>query len=233
MDQSKSRIKLFIIIVAVVCFTIIMYLFIYNHVIFRVTGTNPSINSVSSVAPFFKINFTQPLSGDNLSLNVSDPSIIRRQAISNKTLILTLNQLQIDKHYTVTINSITSKSGKTITNQSFHFTTKSITYNELPKDQQQGIINNQSYSTNGQNDPILKYLPASSLHYTISAQFSNDSTTKNNLVLATQILLSQADLGPGEDNTIKSYEQEAADYVKSLGFDVSKYDFKFMVIRPS
>jgi hypothetical protein len=198
-----------------------------------VTSTNPPTSSVSSVAPFFRINFTQPLSNDNLSLTVSDPSIIRRQVISNKTLILTLNQLQIDKLYTVTINSITSKSGKTLTNQSFRFTTKNIPYNQLPKDQQQGIINTQSYSTNGQNDPILKYLPASSLHYTISAQFSNDSTTKNNLVLATQILLSQADLGSGEGNTIKSYEEEATDYIKSLGFDVSKYDFKFIVVRPS
>lgn len=234
MEQPANKtVKAAVIIGSLILIALFVVWLVFNVMLFRITGTNPSTSRVSNIAPFFKVQFTKNLSSERLSVSASDPSIIRKTQVDGKTLIINLNQLQLKKTYTVHLNHIQATSGDAIKNKMFTFTTVDIPYNNLPKDQQQGVINNQSYFTTGQNDPILAYLPASSLHYTITAMFGGDSSTKSSLVLDTKILLSNADAGTGENDTIKAYEQEATDYIKGLGFDPSKYTFQFTVVSPS
>lgn len=233
MDKLSKAAKRNIILALVFGLLILASWFIYNSLVFRVTNTNPNTNNISSIAPFFKINFTKNITDKNLSVTSSDSSTVRSIEAKDKTVTVTFSSLELDKIYTISLNNVESSSGDTIKDKYFSFTTKDIAYDKLPKDQQQGIIDNQSFFSGANSDPILSYMPASSLHYTMTPSFTADSDGKNVLTINVKLLLSNADIGPGEKKVVASYKKEALGYIKSLGFDINKYTFVYDVVKPS
>lgn len=111
---------------------------------FRMSGTDPKLGNITTVTPYIHAKFNRVLSGDNLK--VSDPDkILENYGLNDKTLELNLNMAKLkegDKH-TITIESIKSKDGDTITNKKLAFTIKEGDFYSLSKEQQEIAANRQ------------------------------------------------------------------------------------------
>ena len=118
---------------------------------FHVTGTEPSINSVATVAPFFKINFNRQLSLSGLEVSATN-SIVSSEQVSGQTLVIGMGSvLNQNTSYTITVALVHDTKGDKLTNLHFTFQPKDIAFNNLPKDQQQAILKqqaNQPYTVN-------------------------------------------------------------------------------------
>ncbi len=116
---------------------------------FHVVSTNPNINDMATVTPFFKINFNKQLSKSGVSIS-SSPSIISSYAISGKQLILNLDTPTItNTHYTITVHSIHDQQNVYLHNLVFPFTPTYIAYSELPTDQRNALLKEQLNSPFG------------------------------------------------------------------------------------
>ena len=111
---------------------------------FRMSSTDPGMGNVTDVTPYIHAKFNRVLSGDNLK--ISDPDkILENYGLNDKTLELNLNMAKLkegDKH-TITIESIKSKDGDTITNKKLSFTVKEGDFYSLSKEQQEIAANRQ------------------------------------------------------------------------------------------
>lgn len=111
---------------------------------FRMSGTDPGLGNVTTVTPYIHAKFNRVLSGDNLK--VSDPDkILENYGLNDKTLELNLNMAKLkqgDKH-TITIESIKSKDGDTITDKKLSFTVKEGDFESLSEEQKQIATNRQ------------------------------------------------------------------------------------------
>ena len=206
----------------VLCWTL------YNSLTFRITNVSPDTKNVSYINPYFKVSFNKEIKKEGLIITSSDERIIRNSDIKGNTLTITLNEMEIGKKYIITLAKISAKNGKILQDKALVFTADDTPFDKLSKELQQGIINNQSYFTDNQSDPILDYMPASSLHYTITPVFNG-----TNLTLNIQILLAKSDLGVQRNEIIEQYKQEALSYIKSIGFDTNKYVLSYSISEPS
>lgn len=111
---------------------------------FRMSGTDPGLGNITVVTPYIHAKFNRVLSGDNLK--ISDPDkIIESHGLNDKTLELNLNLDKLkqgDKH-TITIESIKSKDGDTITDKKLSFTVKEGSLDQLSPEEQTAAINRQ------------------------------------------------------------------------------------------
>ena len=72
-------------------------------------------------------------------------------------------------------------------------------------------------------DPLLKYLPKSTLTYEITPTIDNNKITKLNI----RLLLSGADYRTGVNNAINKYKAEALSFIRATGQDPSKYTIEY------
>jgi hypothetical protein len=80
-------------------------------------------------------------------------------------------------------------------------------------------------------DPILKDLPYGSLDYNITPTFQSIKG-KRTLVLVVSVILTDADYKQSPQaiqTTITQKEQSSVDYIRSKGFDPSKYTIQYDV----
>lgn len=230
-NMSHTTIKRIIAALVIVALVVAGWL-IYQTLTFHVTNTNPRTSSVSDVTPFLKVNFSKSLA--NSVLVNSTPSIIRSQSVSGKTLTLNLVPLTVGQDYTVTIESVTSQGGDTLHNIVLHFTAQDIPFDSLPEDQQKAILANQDSLPKVSDDPVFKYVPHTTLDYSLKALVRNGiKGNPSGLYLQADIYLSQADIGGNVQDTISKYEQEVVDYIKSTGLNPDKYHFEYNVVSPS
>lgn len=228
---APTTIKRIIAALVVLAFLLIGWL-IYQTLTFHVTTTNPRTSSVSDVSPFLKVNFSKSLAKSVLVS--STPSVIRSQSVSGKTLTLNLIPLTVGQDYTVTIGSISSQSGDTLHNIVLHFTARDISFDSLPEDQQKAILANQDSLPKVVDDPVFKYVPHTTLDYSLKALVRNGvKGNPSGLYLQADIYLSQADMAGNVSDTITKYEQEVVDYIKSTGLNPDKYHFEYNVVSPS
>ncbi len=123
----------------------------YDSLHFHVVSTTPSTRNVSSIAPFFDINFNRPLSGEGLAIT-SDPNIIKTYKISGKSIIVSLNaSMQLNSIYTITVSHISDLKGDSLSSLVFSFKAQDIPYQDLPKDQQQVLLSRQTVKLNTRN----------------------------------------------------------------------------------
>lgn len=111
---------------------------------FRMSGTDPKLNNITTVTPYIHAKFNRVLSGDNLK--ISDPDkILENYGLNDKTLELNLNieKMRKDHKYTVVIESIKSKEGDIITNKKLTFTVKNGNLGSLTQEQQTATLNRQ------------------------------------------------------------------------------------------
>jgi len=203
---------------------------VYRGMQFRIVSTNPNTNSVSQLAPFLKVNFSKQLDGKPVSLDVNAP-IVQSYTVSGKTLTINFLPLSVGQSYTITIKSVTAVGGKTLQNKVLRFTAKDIVFNDLPKDQQKAILDNQDKLHKASSDPIFKHVPYQTLDYSLTAVVRKSSSSNpSGLYLHADIFLSTADQSGDVPSTINRYEKEVVDYIVSTGLDPSKYVIEYNVI---
>jgi len=206
---------------------------LYQSMHFRIVGTDPATNKVSVIAPYLKIHFNRELTESGLNVS-AEPNIIESYKVSGKTIDILLTQnLEADKEYTVTIASVTSTNGETLTNQVLRFTAKDIPFEDLPEEQQKAVVNAQSRFTEVQSDPILEHIPYGTLNFRLSPLFENDKDGNQILILEADILLSAADVRIDKAAAVNQYKAELRAYIRSLDLDPAKYQIRYNIIEPT
>jgi flagellar basal body-associated protein FliL len=77
--------------------------------------------------------------------------------------------------------------------------------------------------SNTPTDPIVQYVPYSTLDYEIAAIQNDD----NSVTLKVQLSLSDADYKTGKDQAVAQKKQEVLDWITSKGIDPSKYQIDY------
>ena len=72
-------------------------------------------------------------------------------------------------------------------------------------------------------DPIIQYLPQSTLSYQIEASTGTDNKT----VLNIRLLLSEADYRISEQEAVNTYKKEALDWIESKGLNPANYTINY------
>lgn len=178
MDPQTSRRKLK---AAIALIVIVILLFVgfegYSLSRFHVVSTNPATDSVSTLSPFFKINFNKQLVSGSGSL--STDGIVTSIKYSAKTLTLNLSYpLKTNKTYTITINKISDSSGDILNNLNFTFVANNIPYASLPKDEQNALLANQDHYTQ----------PGVNINYINTDDLINNGMSTTQLVLLEQYI---------------------------------------------
>lgn len=107
-----------------------------------------------------------------------------------------------------------------------YHSSQSKKHQESLLEQQQAAFNKTATA-----DPILKNLPYGTLDYNINPTFKLIKG-KRQLVLIVSVILDGADYKSSPQQlqaSINQREQSARDYIKSLGFDPSKYNIEYSV----
>ena len=225
-DKKHRQIKLALYGLVIITLLLIIFGFIKAQK-FHVVSTNPPVNAVSSVAPFFKINFNKTLIASSVKIS-SYPNVIGSYTVDGKTIDVSLLSLNLAVPYRINVVYAESTNHAVIKNQVFYFVTKDISANDLPKDQQQAILKNQQVYPTVESDPIIKDLPHATLNYTLTAHIIKEVNNQSKLVLEAQIQLSQADNG-NQAAAVANYKQQIISYIQSLGLDPNNYTIDYTV----
>lgn len=218
--QRRFKLQLFL-LVFLVAFAAIGW-FIYNSLTFRITGTNPSTSSVATITPFFNINFNKKLDSKKITLS-SSPDIISSYSVKGNSLdILLTTPMSSSQVYTINLGQIYSAGGKKILGKSFRFQPTYMTESQLPKDQQQAILSSQQeYNNVIKNNGLLKFLPfvGGGLSFKVDYRI----TYEVNQPYITITITSPSTTG----------RQEALAWIRSLGYNPSKYNIQYTLAKIS
>ncbi|HSX36565.1 MAG TPA: Ig-like domain-containing protein [Patescibacteria group bacterium] len=191
--------------------------FIYNSFTFRLTGTNPGVNNVATISPFFKINFNKNLSPRGLSVSAS-PDVIDSYSINGSAItVLLKTPLDSSQTYTLKVHGIASTGGKTLPGHSFSFKPRYLPSSQLPKDQQQALQNiQQQYNQTIQSDTLIQLLPFTSggNEFNISYQVAY----KSQKPIVTVTITAPSSQG----------QTDALAWIKSIGADPNKYTIQYV-----
>jgi hypothetical protein len=142
----NKQIKLLLLMLGVVFVCGIGYL-VYSSSKFHIVSTSPKSGNVASVSPFFKVNFNKKLSDKGFTVT-SVPLITESPTVNGKTLSMILDgPLDTNKIYTITINNISDTAGHVIASKTFTLAPRYISSQDLPKDQAQYLLKQQSTKT--------------------------------------------------------------------------------------
>lgn len=215
----KKRLRLVIVLV-VILLVVWGGFAIYRAATFRIVHTNPNTKKMTIVSPFFDVAFDRDLSS-KVTVS-SNPDIIHSYTTQNKELNISLKvPLNPKQTYTISISNIYSTSGKRMKNQKFVFTPKSVDLNDLPKDQGQALLNNQSqYSNAISGNGLLQLLPFTEPNF----EYSINYTVNYSSQVATPVIQITAPDQPSQ--------QAALDWIKAQGYDPSRLDIQYITAQP-
>jgi len=224
----------FIVIAAALILISIAWFIYYSVFVFHISSTTPNTGSVSRYAPVIRIHFNKELADEKVEVT---GSVVKSSEVQpqNKTLVVYLNELDLEKdaRYEFTITSVSSSSGDVIKNKVTSFNTKDIPYSELSNEDQKIILDTQqSKKSDLYTDVIFKYLPYSTLSYSIDAHEPVSDVPNVKIIITAT--LSAADVRINRNGAVEKAYQEARTYLSSLK-DVSlqNYDVQYEVNEPS
>lgn len=232
MDTTPRKTKLVLIVIALLLFGWIV-LAIWQQLTFHIVSTSPSVDRVSTISPYFKITFSQPVTKAGLQVKVSPDASVGAPSVSGKVLTLPFNTpLRSGRTYTITLVSIRSAKGKTIADRTFIFKPTYIASSDLPEDQKRAILQNENIGgTANTKDPILARLPYQTTDFLLEQDVTPQKNPPKDLALNATLILAQADMGD-EDGAVAARKQEVLNYITSLGLDPSKYSITYIVQTP-
>lgn len=200
---------------------------------FRVVKTNPPLKEATYFTPFIKFEFNEPLAASSVSVAKQDP--VQSYTSSGNTLTVYLNALELDKRYTITIQSASSIHGSKLANKNFSFKAKDIQWEKLPKDQQDEVLKEQDKKPAASVDPIMQHLPHETPNYKLTGVVGQNADGSSKLTLEADITPVFADTlsdGSVPPETLEQYKKEVVDYIRSLNLDPAKYPLEYKVINP-
>ena len=220
-------------------FFLIIFIFIggglfwlYKVEQFNVAGTNPTLNNISSITPFLKVNFNETVATKSISISGSG-GIVKSYNAKGDTVTVLLQNMQKGTSYTITIHSTKSTWGGTVQNKILTLKTNNVAYAyELPKDQQKFLLNKQQAARPADiSDPILAHLPYTTVDYNLSALITTNTNNQPQLVIQAQLTIFPGNLVNGsEADTIASHKQEVVSYIKSLKLNPANYNIQYQVV---
>jgi hypothetical protein len=133
---------------------------IYLSATFRLIGTDPNINSLATVSPFFKVNFNKTLA-KNVSVSVAPLDLMASYSVSGSTVTVLLNEpLTAGSLYSITVSNISDEKGKHLPNHSFVFRPQDLPESDLSAAQQQALLSIQERYTHViDSNKLVQLLP--------------------------------------------------------------------------
>lgn len=199
---------------------------------FRVVSTNPKTSDVTFLTPFIKLEMSEPITYENVSIPKQD--IVRSYITSDKTITIHLTAMDVNKSYTVKIDSITSTLGNQIKDKKYSFKAKYIEWSKLPKDQQEGLLAQQDIKQTVSNDPIVEHLPHITPDYKLTALVVEEAGASK-LKLKADLTIPYAETrsdGSVPEATVEAYKELVRQYIRSINYDPARYDLTFVVVAP-
>lgn len=213
--QLIKRVRLFLILLLFLAILWVV-LSIHRSLSFRVSGTDPSVTSVATISPFFKIEFNKPLAR-TVSVTIYPQNLPASYEIKGSVVTVTFNkQLQEGQTYSVRLANIADQAGSHLPNKTFSFQAQSISPSALSASQQKVLEANQAKYNAIQNDGLVQLLPFSGggnefqVSYTI-----NYSAKTPQLVIVVTASSPQG-------------QTDAVNWIRQVGFDPSKYTITFL-----
>jgi len=197
---------------------------------FRMTSTTPRLTSINNYTPSIQVNFNKPIDGKGIS--IGPDNVVATTKVSGTALTIYLQTLSANHTYTITIKSIRSTSGKVLTNIPLTFKVAYVASSDNLSDaEKQAISNKQDQKPASLADPILNYLPYSTLTFMLTAVQTGSTQGQSALVIEAQILIPPNTPADQEAIDIPKFKQQAIDYLKSKGIDPTKYNIDYQIVH--
>lgn len=207
--------------------------FVYYHFFtFHVTRTNPTARNIATLSPFLEIYFNKDV--DNISSVSSTPDglIDSYEIIDNKIFIKLNGMAPIESQ--IVISSINSQDGYNINDYTLLFTPEETLADDLPQDQLDYIIEQQDRFAPLKADPVLEFIPYSSIGYSIEPEIVGMREDGSNIIdINITINLSGADMRINPDQATIDYYNDAIDYLTSNGINIDDYTINQEIIEAS
>lgn len=228
MKLSKSTKQLLILGGTLVVLGVVGW-FIYNTVVFREIGTSPAKNHVSYLSPYFSIQFNHELKNQEVEVSIS-PNTVYEAVVHGSSLFIYFDALTVDTFYTITLDEIADTQGKKITNLQYSFMAQGIPYSELSSAEQNEIIKRQDSPTIENSDPIMTYLPYSTLNYNLKGVVvSGGDTSEGTVQVDAEIILYNSDINTGKDSAVAKYKQEIKSYFTTNNINPEEYIINYAI----
>jgi hypothetical protein len=225
-DQHRRAIFIGIITLTVIIIGAILF---YTFFVFHITSITPDPRGASYLTPRLVVQLNKNIKKDSIKV-VSKSGLNLETEVKDSTLTINiLTSMKVNERYTITIESLSSESGDEIKNHDITLvTTKNGALNE--EDEKIVLDRQQANKPDFFKDPILKYLPHSTLDYSIISKIYYVGTKDQKISIIITLELSAADVRTNRDAAIQQYKQEAMNYLSSLeGVDLSKYEIEVKV----
>lgn len=209
------------------------YFIYYTFFTFHITSISPSASQHSQHTPKIDISFNRPIK-EFETLDVRPLDAASDVDINDKTITIYYGELPVDAPVTIKLTGITSTQGDTM-NYELTLHPKEIEFDKVPKDQQEALLEVQDRHTEANSDPVFQYVPHANANYAIEAIRTGEEEETNKAIYDIEITvtLSSADVRIDRDGTVKRYTDEAMEYLKGTGLDLSQYTISTTVSEPS
>lgn len=194
-----------------------------------INSTNPSLGSVSYQTPFLELTFNKRLEPSSVKIEEKGVVFSDKRQVTGSTLKLYLNTVNLSVGEEASFSlKVTSKDGYSYSGD-VRFTPRNISFNNLPDDQQKAIKRLEGERPKYYTDPVMKYIPYSTLSYSLSPNFITNVDGNTYLTIDLKVYLSEVDLN-NKQAVIKQRVKAANQYLSSKGIDPSKYSINLSVV---
>lgn len=204
-----------------------------NHYIFRIVDITPQNKStIPTSTSVIRISFNKKLKDGTYDRSlVNDPgTVVRELTLENNQIFIRLFELSPGNEYHFSLADIYSADGKKIPGPVFRFKAVYVPFEGLSRAQQE--LELQETDRNNKEDPLLKYLPHSTLEYTLEGLHDTDHEGEYSFVIDAKIFLSNAD-SANQVEVVNRIKSDISNYIKSVGFDLKDYVVRYNIVQPS
>jgi len=177
---------------------------------------------------------------DPKSINIDDDEqlfYLEKNKIDKSSVMLYTNTPNLNigqkKSFTLSAKSIDGYTLK----ETLRFSINDIPFEKLPDDQKKLIKKLEGEKPSYYKDPIMQYIPYSTLEYSIEPNFTPsiyDTDEDKEVYILTidiKVYLSAVDIDEGEDVVSQRYLKQAKNYIRSKGLNPDKYEINFYIER--
>lgn len=227
-----------VIAIALFVFISVTGFVLYKHFFtLYITSSNPSFSNVSYQTPAITLYFNKEIDSESVGIEDTEQLFyLEENKIDKSSITLYTNTINLKagqkKSFALTAKSV---DGHEI-NEVIQLTIKDISFEKLPDDQKKLIKDIEDRKPDYYKDPIMQYIPYSTLEYSIDPNFTtidsaDESKETDVLVLDIKVYLSDVDIDEGEDIVSQRYLEQAKNYIRSKGLDPEKYSINFSIER--
>lgn len=194
-----------------------------------ISSSSPSLGAISYQTPSLKLTFNKPLQSSSVKIEGNGVIFEDKVSIKDSTIKLYLNSanLSAGKEASFSLKAVSNDGFKY--DSTVRFTPRDISFSDLPSDQQKEIKRLEGERPAYYTDPIMHYIPYSTLSYALAPSFVTTPDGETRLTIDLTVYLSQVDLS-NKATIIKQRVAEAKKYLSSKGLNPDQYSFNLDII---